>query len=320
MGLDSFYYDEDSPAFLGSVKKLSNTVWPSVRRKTIKKWLSTQTTHGLHRPVYRNFPRNHYHVIGIDHLWEADLIDVSNLKSANDGHTFLLAVIDVFSKYAFVSPLKSKAAGVIVRAFKNIIDNSTTKRQPKVLQSDKGKEFKNKYLREFLKSRGIRQQFPQTHSKHKAAVVERFNRTFQTLLHKYFTSQQVDGHATKRYINILPKLVHLYNHSVHRTIKMRPVDVNETNVKIVYENTHRKHRGEHAMDIYSQPIEVGDYVRIARRKPLFEPGYTANWSKQLFRVTNIIRKKPFFLYKNKDSDGHPIQEKFYLHEMQRFNK
>lgn len=322
MSLKAVYYNEKSPAYIGSIKKLDNAVSNvqlfrnkiKNRQKTVKKWLSGEETYTLHKPVWKNFWRNHYNVLGIDRLWEADLIDLSALKRENDGHTFILTVIDVFSKYAFAYPLKSKTSGAVVRGFKHIID--TSKRTPKILQSDKGKEFKNKYLKEFLKSRGIAQQFPLTISRHKAAVVERFNRTIQSYIRKYFTSQ---GMHTKhhRYIHILPKLIYLYNHSNHRTIKMKPADVNERNVKYVYENTRSAYRSDKPrMNIYTQPIELGDYVRIARRKPRFEPGYTVNWSTQVFRVTNIIRKNPYFLYKVKDLDGHPIHEKFYLQELQ----
>lgn len=318
--LERFFYDKE---------KENTTAYSRRRRETTKKrWLEELEAYSLHRPVRRNFERNRYRLFTIDRLWEADLIDISTLKRHNDNHTFLLTVIDVFTKYAFVRPLKSKKAGAVIRALKQIIDSSEeetgVKRSPKIFQSDKGKEFKNQYMKGFLDSRGIRQHFPQTHSQNKAAIVERFNRTIQSFIYKYLTWRK-----TRRYIDVLQQLVHLYNHSVHSTIKMKPADVDETHIRQVYENTRRRHTNDYdnygghkqppvAMNIYTQPFHIGDFVRVSRRKTALEHGYTANWSKKVFRITAIIQKRPFFLYKLKDhATGHPIVEKFYAHEIQK---
>lgn len=326
MNPNHFYYNTDNPAYLGSINKLSNTIKNSsirnkIKKQQIKNWLSTQDTYTLHRSTHTNFPRNHYFVYTIDELWEADLIDLSKYKQHNDNYKYILTVIDVFSKFAFGFPLKSKGSVEVTKAFKNIIDNSQKfcgfKRYPIKLQTDKGKEFKNKVLKEFLKSRKISLQFPLTQSKHKAAIAERFNRTIQTLIYKYFTSKN-----TLRYIDILPKLLYLYNHTIHRTIKMRPIDVNEKNILQVYNNTHqskikKNQKHEQYDNIYTQPFQLGDLVRVIRRKPVFEPGYTQRWTTEKFHIKKIIRKHPYFLYKIEDLKFHPIREKFYKHELQK---
>lgn len=336
MNLDRLYYNGDNPAFLGSFKKLAHAAAAARKsiitttrkkrrnqRKNIKNWLNTQEAYTLHREARLNFPRNHYKVFGIDELWEADLIDLSKLKNKNDNYRYILSVIDVFSKYGFTYALKTKGAAEVTKAFKNIIDNSEKegagfKRQPMVLQSDRGKEFYNNILKRFLVSRGIGLQFPLTQSKHKAAVAERFNRTLQTYIYKYFTAQN-----TTRYIDILPKITRIYNNSVHRTIKMKPVNVNVKNVLEVYKNTHLNHQKnekKNADNIYNQPFAVGDFVRVIRRKPIFEPGYTHKWSKEIFRISKIIEKNPYFFYKIEDSAKRPVREKFYKYELQLIRK
>ena len=72
----------------------------------IKRWLKEQDTYTLHKPIHRQFQRQRTRVTDIDEQWQLDLADVSNLKKQNDGFTFLLCVIDVLSKYAWVVPLK----------------------------------------------------------------------------------------------------------------------------------------------------------------------------------------------------------------------
>ena len=72
-----------------------------------------------------------------DYLWQADLIDMSHLVEENDGHRYLLTVIDVFSKHAWVKKLKKKDSKSITEAFDEIF----VTRKPFKLQTDKSKEF-----------------------------------------------------------------------------------------------------------------------------------------------------------------------------------
>ena len=78
-------------------------------------------------------------VAGIDHQWQADLADMSKLSNSNDKFKFLLCIIDVFSKYAWVVPFKTRWIKPLVNAFKSVLKSG---RSPKSLQTDKGTKFK----------------------------------------------------------------------------------------------------------------------------------------------------------------------------------
>ena len=80
-------------------------------------------------------------VAGIDYQWQANLADMSKLSNSNDKFKFLLCIIDVFSKYAWVVPIKDKTGKTLVNAFKSVLKSG---RSPKSLQTDKGTEFKIK--------------------------------------------------------------------------------------------------------------------------------------------------------------------------------
>ena len=153
---------------------------------------------------------------GIDTQWQADLADLSKLSKSNDKHRYLLCTIDVFSKYAWVVPIKDKTGKTLVIAFKSVLKSG---RWPNILQTDKGAELKNKEFQNFLKTRKIHF-FTTENPKTKANIVERFQRTLKTRMWKYFTHNR-----TLRYVDILPKLVHGYNHAYHRSIKCAPVSV-----------------------------------------------------------------------------------------------
>ena len=93
-------------------------------------------------------------VFGIDEQWAADLIEVINIAKPNRGYRYLLTVVDVFSKYAWVEPVKTKSGQDMTTAFEQILKRSQ-RRQPHKLQTDDGKEFYNKYFQALMKRKNI---------------------------------------------------------------------------------------------------------------------------------------------------------------------
>jgi hypothetical protein len=95
----------------------------------------------LHKPARRKYKRNKVTSLGNDYLWQLDLVDMLKISKVNKGYKFLLTCIDVFSKYAWVKPLKSNEGEAILTAFKEILKEE---RVPEKIQTDAGKEFINK--------------------------------------------------------------------------------------------------------------------------------------------------------------------------------
>ena len=121
----------------------------------------------------------------IDDQWVADLVEMQPLKRWNRGTQYLLTVIDVFSKYAWVAPLKSKTGKAVTAALESILRRSGGRR-PRRLQTDKGKEFCNTTFAKMLDHYGIRHFSTQGDAK--ASVVERFNQTLKGRMYRYFTA------------------------------------------------------------------------------------------------------------------------------------
>ena len=82
----------------------------------------------------------------------ADLVEVQPLAKYNQGIRYLLTVLDVLSKYAWVQPLKAKTGVALVKAFNKILKQG---RQPNHLQTDRGTEFYNRTFQRWLKDRGV---------------------------------------------------------------------------------------------------------------------------------------------------------------------
>ena len=138
------------------------------------------------------------------------------INKFNEGFRFLLCVIDIFSKYAWVVPLKNKKGMSIVNVFQKILQESN--RKPNKISVDKGSEFCNSSVKEWLKDNDIEMYL--THNKGKSVVAERFVRFLKTKIYKYMTSI-----SQNVYIDKLDDIVNEYNNKYQKTIKMKPVDV-----------------------------------------------------------------------------------------------
>ena len=121
---------------------------------------------------------------------------------------YLLVVMDVLSKYGWVSPMKDKTGKSLIAAFYSILKKG---RKPEKLRTDKRTEFVNVSFQNYLKKEGI--DFYVTTNELKAAVVERLNRTLKSKLYRYFTSEN-----TLRYIDDLQDMVDSYNNTYHQSI------------------------------------------------------------------------------------------------------
>ena len=83
-----------------------------------------QLAEELHKPIIRKFKKRKGYSAFKDNIWGADLADMQLLNKYNKGIRFLLCVIDIFSKYAWVVPLKDKKGIGIVKAFQSILKQS----------------------------------------------------------------------------------------------------------------------------------------------------------------------------------------------------
>ena len=307
--LEKLYYSFDHPFAYSSAYSLyreAKKYSKDVRFKDVKKWLSKELTYTLHRPVRRNFKTRKVMVYSMDESWQADLVDLSKLSKQNDGHKYLLVLIDVFSKYAWVSPLLSKSAGEIERELQNVF--VTSKRQPKTLQTDKGSEFLNKPVKTLLKKRNVK--LFTTFSERKASVVERFNRTLKNHMFRYFTKQD-----TRRYVDILQDLVKKYNNTVHRSIKMRPSDVNVANSPIVWINLYEKKSSKTSKR--KLRLNKGDLVRISVERGPFRKGYLEGWSEEIFIIKAIVAGGSVTVFKLMDQNNEELKGTFYPEELQK---
>lgn len=257
----------------------------------------------LHKPTRKNYPRRKTILKGIDDLWQIDLVEVQPLARFNRGFKYLLTVIDGFSKYAWVEPVKNKTGQSVSTALNNIFKKSS--RSPKNIQSDNGKEFYNSFFQNLMKKRGINHY--STYTTKKAAIVERFNRTLKTMMWRTFSLR-----GNYKYLDILPNILEKYNHSVHMTTGYRPTDVKSSqDEKII---TDKLYSSTNIINIKKPKYKAGDFVRISKHKSIFAKGYTPNWSAEIFKIVKVNKTRPV-TYILDDMKGQPILGSFYEQEI-----
>ena len=198
----------------------------------------------LHKPIIRKFNKRKVYSQFKDNIWGVDLPDMQSLSRKNKGIKYLLCLIGLYSKYAFVIPLKDKKGISIVNEFNKIIKQSN--RKPNKIWVDQGGEFYNNFFEKWLSDNDINMY--STYNEGKSVVAERFIRTLKNELYKDMTAT-----GKNVYYDVLEDVVNKYNNTKHSTIKMKPIDVGDNNKRgYIYEHNEKDNR-----------FKVGDRVRIS---------------------------------------------------------
>lgn len=327
--LRELYYTPGKPGAYAGPEKLYQAVKQEgkykIGRQRIRKFLNNEDSYSLYKPIRKTFPRSKVTVNTIDSMWDGDSADVSNIASHNDGYKFLLVLIDIFSRYLFIVPLKNKHHQNIVDGLKLVFQK---RRKPNTLRTDKGSEFKNRWVKAFLKKEGIHAIYTQNETK--ANYAERVIRTMKNLMYRYFMKNR-----TYRFINILQDLVKSYNKRPHRSLGGNaPANVNKENAdeirlesylsgKTKLDVNQSKTLGRSKEKKRAKPFfkfKIGDDVRLSQLKHPFQRDYQQKWTEEFFKVNERYKRGQIPVYKLKDLAGDPIEGTFYESELQKVIK
>ena len=209
---------------------------------------------------------------GSSHQLQADLIDFSALKKYNCNFRFVFAVVDVFSRKAFVEVLKNNSALCVTKAFEK---NPKRSGSFLYLQTDRGSEFFSASFRALLKKYNI-QHFSTRNFDIKVSIVERFIRTLKTILWRYFSLKN-----TRKYTDVLEDLVCSYNNTHHTSIGCTPNSVNDRNQEDVWLKLYADLKPK------KTKFKLNDLVRLTTDKQKFDKVYFESFSRELFRIREI---------------------------------
>ena len=223
----------------------------------------------------KNYATNKTDVYFIDDIWSLDILDLKDYGPENNrGYRYVLVIIDNFSKFGWTVPIKNKNAQTIKDSFENIL--ITSKKKPKLFESDRGKEFYNNIFQSLLNNNNIKLYSRNTHLG--AVFIERFNKGIRDLLKKI-----VFEHGDANWIDVLPTITKQYNNRIHSSTKLTPIQASlKKNEGYVYKNLLDKRKK------VKPKFQINDLVRTADLKKTFSKGDTTNWSYKLYKITEII--------------------------------
>ncbi|KAK3099205.1 hypothetical protein FSP39_000987 [Pinctada imbricata] len=310
---DVYYNPANAGSFSGPdklyrhVRKAGKYV---VSKYKIRKWLQRQDAYSFQRPLKRRFKRNKVVTLGIDDQWDADLMDMSKFSKENDGVSFILVVIDIFSKFLWMRTTKDKKGDSIREAFQDIFSEA---RKPTRIRTDKGQEFRSKSVNALFKDRNIEHLYAQN-TEIKTNYAERVIKTIKTKIYRYMTFKQ-----SNRYVDHLQDFVRNYNSSYHRTIGMAPDKVTESKETNLWWKMYWPKSISMKRKTVRKPykFKVGDNVRVSHIRNPFTREYDQKWSGELFIISDRRLRGGIPVYRLIDYLNEEITGTFYQPEQQK---
>lgn len=240
------------------------------KERTARVYPSKQTT----RKFYSPFP---------NHLWCADLIDMRNYGDENNDYKYILVCIDVYSRYVWMKPLKSKSCDEVIRMLKDCLTDAgkLLKQQvhPNYIATDEEEAFKKITYNEFKIQRIICQ------GKYGAATAESYIREFKKRLSTYFTQRK-----NHKWIDVYADILDAYNHRKHSVTNRVPIELYTCETESMESDEPRLTANDKI-----QKFQEGDIVRFKYDKSLFKfqkKSLLPSYSKDLFRVQKVSNGPP----------------------------
>jgi len=257
-----------------SIQKLYDKVkHRGISLKQVRDFVNRQEAHQLykhHKRIKHYFPivaKRKFEILQID------LADLSDIASANKGIKYLLVCVDVFSRFALVTPLINKTAKLIIPAMNEIINLTHVK----IINCDNGSEWTSKEFKKLTNNHNVEIKYVEVGDHHKLGIVDRFIRTLRESINKYMILQN-----TTKYIDALPDIVYNYNNSLNRGVKAKPNEVKDEDKNIIA-LTNQKYNKALQEEI---KFNISDRVRHIVNKKTFDKGSLPKWSKTIHTIVD----------------------------------
>lgn len=317
--LNEIYYNVNHPAGFSNASRLYHAVkGKGIKFQDVREFLSRQRSHQLTRPNRYNYTRRCTVSRGLDHFWQADLVELAHdaySRRINKGVNYLLTVIDVLSRHAWVVPLKTKSAQAVSSALETIF--VTSQRWPNYLTTDEGKEFYNSYVKKLLTKYKVHHF--SVYSRMKSSLSERFNRTLKEKIYRYMIAN-----GTRKFIDVVPSLVSGYNNTIHTATKMRPAEINMFNAPALARRLFGQSSASSSTNLQKREFKfkVGDFVRLSKAPRPFRKSYKGNYTQEIFIISSRRRtaREGLNVYKVRDFNDETIKGSFYEAELQLYHK
>ena len=205
---------------------------------------------------------------------EIDLIDMTSKASENNGYRYAVAGIDIFSKFGWALPIKTKQPHDVLDGLKEVLNKIGI---PEMLYSDSEGSFNSTDFVRFINSKNIKHIFTNSH----AHFIEAFNKTIKQQIH---TRLEAKGEDLDKWTLELFNVINKYNKTQHRTTELTPEEARQDKNRLtVFMNIALKAKHNRSYP----PLQEGSLVRVLLKPSTFKKSWHDKWSPDVYKIIGI---------------------------------
>jgi hypothetical protein len=256
--IEKIFYDNYGLDSQKSLIKKIKEIDKKVPTNDIINWYKSQSSNQVLRLTQKQDIFHPIIVPSIGYI-DADLMDYSIYSKDNNGYNYILTVIDIYSRYVWAYPLKTKSPNEIIPYINEVNNNLIVVGQKWItFTSDQGSEFMGP-VKKFMVNNNIPTYIAIGQDKLRAAHIESFNRTLNIKITKATYILK-----TTNWVNILQQIIFVYNNTIHSAIKQTPFNVLHYPKNYKPDPMHNiKLVEDYNIAIAEQNLNIGDFVRVA---------------------------------------------------------
>lgn len=289
-----------------NVLKEAKKINKAVTAKDVENFLLDLPSYTQHKRVVSRFKTRKYIARGINFQWQADLLVLSGRHKKANKFSYILCVVDTFSRFMQGAPLKTKTNANVIKAFQKFFKN---RGKPRFILTDSGSEFLGQSFQRFLKNEGIIHQI--SYNKWHSGMVERAIRTLKTRIFRFLSHNN-----TEVFISKLQQFIKNYNETAHSAFpNLSPSQITKDNESKIWSHLYSKIVRK--AGVPSPRLKKGQLVRILKENNIFRKGYERNFTQEKFLINEIYPTNPVTYQLKSLTKGDIIQGSFYKEELSR---
>lgn len=268
-----------------------------VTLEEVEAFLSKQPSYTVHHRVRRRqFPRRSILVPTPRLRIDGDLLELRDLASWNSGYNYALVLIDAFTRFVWTENMKNKESGTTAAALERLHRDDPEHLTALYIYTDAGREFLGAPFQSAVKKLGMQHRVGSSEEFHCPFV----ERVIRTLKEKMF--QAMTASHTRRWVDLLPRVVDTYNQTQHSGTGMSPLEARDPTRYLealgrTYPPARAAAAGKKAPPPPKYRFKAGDLVRILKGRGSgaavgMNKGYLPNFSWEIFRVRAQANTRP----------------------------
>jgi len=280
--LKDLYVENNYPA-KAKLLKLAKETKPETKKKDIDDFLDAFVAYQLLKET-KTLKINIGHIVAfrINEIWQIDIYDLTRYTKSNKGYSYMFAVVDVFTRFAYIIPMKNKDIESTTKALEEVL--SYNKNSPDLIMSDNDASFLGDKFQKLLVKYNIHHDANAVGDHNALGIVDNFAKRIKRILSAQFIHTQ-----NKNWIDNIQKIIRTYNASPHKSLDaFTPFQVMSGNTEI-NELMFLVNLYKSQVNSITSDLNIGDTVRI-KLSGDFRKGTDPRYSGTVHKIKQIFGK------------------------------